>query len=82
MGRGFSPENSLRLLRGENSLHVIDLREFGGKSPDQIERIKGRIIGENGTARLNIENLTGATISVYGRTVGIIGRTKSITFSS
>ena len=70
---GFSPENSLRLLRGENSLHVIDLREFGGKSPDQIERIKGRIIGENGTARLNMENLTGATISVYGRTVGIIG---------
>ena len=73
MGRGFSPENSLRLLRGENSLHIIDLREFGGKSPDQIERIKGRIIGENGTARLNMENLTGATISVYGRTVGIIG---------
>ena len=60
-------------MRGENSLHVIDLREFGGKSPDQIERIKGRIIGENGTARLNMENLTGSTISVYGRTVGIIG---------
>ena len=54
MGRGFSPENSLRLLRGENSLHIIDLREFGGKSPDQIERIKGRIIGENGAARQNM----------------------------
>jgi len=73
VGRGFSPENATRLLRGENSLHVIDLREFGGKSPDQIERIKGRIIGENGTARANMENLTNATISVYGRTVGIIG---------
>ena len=73
MWSGFSPENSLRLLSVENSLHIIDLREFGGKSPDQIERIKGRIIGENGTARLNMENLTGATISVYGRTVGIIG---------
>jgi len=73
MGRGFSPENALRLLQGENTLHIIDLREFGGKSPDQIERIKGRIIGENGTARLNVENLTNATISVYGRTVGIIG---------
>ena len=73
IARGFSPENSLRLLKGENSLHVIDLREFAGKSSDQIERIKGRIIGENGTARLNMENLTGAKISVYGRTVGIIG---------
>ena len=56
IGRGFSPENALRLLRGDNSLHVIDLREFAGKSPDQIERVKGRIIGEGGKARLNIEN--------------------------
>ncbi len=73
MGRGFSPENSLRLLRGENSLHIIDLREFAGKSTDQIERIKGRIIGEGGKARLNIENLTNASVTVYGRTVAIIG---------
>ena len=73
IGRGFSPENSLRLLKGENSLHVIDLREFAGKSTDQIERIKGRIIGEGGKARLNIENLTNASVTVYGRTVSIIG---------
>ncbi len=73
IGRGFSPENALRLLKGENSLHVIDLREFAGKSSDQIERIKGRIIGEGGKARLNIENLTNASITVYGRTVAIIG---------
>ena len=73
IGRGFSPENAMRLLSGENSLHIIDLREFAGKSPDQIERVKGRIIGEGGTARLNIENLTNASITVYGRTVAIIG---------
>ena len=73
IGRGFSPENAMRLLSGENSLHIIDLREFAGKSPDQIERVKGRIIGECGTARLNIESLTNALITVYGRTVAIIG---------
>ena len=73
IGRGFSPENALRLLKGENSLHVIDLREFVGKSPEQIERIKGRIIGEGGKARLNMENLTNTSITVYGRTVSIIG---------
>ena len=73
IGRGFSPENAMRLLSGENSLHIIDLREFAGKSPDQIERVKGRIIGEGGTARLNIESLTNALITVYGRTVAIIG---------
>ena len=63
----------MRLLKGENSLHIIDLREFVGKSPEQIERIKGRIIGEGGKARLNMENLTSASITVYGRTVSIIG---------
>jgi len=73
IGRGFSPENAMRLLTGENALHVIDLREFVGKSSAQVERIKGRIIGEGGRARQNMENLSGTHISVYGRTVSIIG---------
>ena len=73
IGRGFSPDNAMRLLKGENTLHVIDLREFVGKSPTQIERVKGRIIGENGKARINMEHLSGSNISVYGRTVSIIG---------
>ena len=70
---GFSPENALTLLEGENTLHVIDLREFAGKSNANVERIKGRIIGNAGRARINMENLTNTHISVYGRTVSIIG---------
>jgi ribosomal RNA assembly protein len=73
IGRGFSPENAMTLLKGENALHVIDIREFAGKSNANIERIKGRIIGEGGRARRNMENLSGTYISVYGRTVSIIG---------
>ncbi len=73
IGRGFSPENAMTLLDGENTLHVIDLREFVGKSNANVERIKGRIIGEGGRARKNMENLTNTHISVYGRTVSIIG---------
>ena len=73
IGRGFSPENAMTLLEGENTLHVIDLREFAGKSNANVERIKGRIIGEGGRARKNMENLTNSHISVYGRTVSIIG---------
>ena len=73
IGRGFSPEKALRLLKGENTLHVINLREFNVKSPEQIERIKGRIIGDGGKARMNIENLSNTTITVYGKTVSIIG---------
>jgi len=73
IGRGFPPEKAMRLLKGENTLHVIDLREFGGKSTDQIDRIRGRIIGEGGKARKNMENLSNTSITVYGRTVSIIG---------
>ena len=73
IGRGFSPEKAMRLLKGENTLHVINLREFGGKTPDQTERIKGRIIGDGGKARINMENLSNADITVYGKTVSVIG---------
>ena len=73
IGRGFSPQKAMRLLKGENTLHVINLREFGGKSPDQIERIKGRIIGNDGKARTNMENLSNADITIYGKTVSVIG---------
>ena len=73
IGRGFSPEKALRLLKGENTLHVINLREFGGKSTEQLERFRGRIIGDGGKARTNMENLSNANITVYGKTVSIIG---------
>ena len=73
IGRGFSPENAMTLIKGENTLHVINLKEFAGKSSANIERIKGRLIGEGGKARRNMENLSGTLISVYGKTVSIIG---------
>ncbi|MGQ0771499.1 MAG: KH domain-containing protein [Nitrososphaerota archaeon] len=78
IGRGFSPQNAMTLMKEENSLYIIDLRDFAGKSPQQIERIKGRIIGEGGRARTNMENLTGASICVYGKTVSIIGEPHQI----
>ena len=78
IGRGFSPQNAMKLIREDNLLHVMDLREFAGKSPQQIERIKGRIIGEGGRARVNMENLTNTSICVYGKTVSIIGEATQI----
>ena len=78
IGRGFSPVNAMKLLEGENTLHVIDLREFVGKSSAQVERIKGRIIGEGGKARINMEMLSDTSISVYGRSVAIIGETNKL----
>lgn len=73
IGRGFAPDAAMTLLRGEASLHVINLTEFAGKSRPNMERIKSRIIGEHGRARRNMEQLGGTKISVYGKTVSIIG---------
>jgi ribosomal RNA assembly protein len=73
IGRGFSAESAMYLVKEDVSLHILDLRHFVGRSSAQIERIKSRIIGEGGRVRKNIEDLSGAKISVYGRTVAVIG---------
>lgn len=74
VGRGFSPERAFRLLENDDTvLKVIDLREIVGRSPSDMKRLKGRIIGKDGKTRRIIEELTDASISVYGHTVSIIG---------
>ena len=73
IGRGFSPERAFNLFNEEATLIVIDLREIFGKSESDISRIKGRIIGRNGKTRRLIEELSGASICIYGHTVAIIG---------
>lgn len=72
ISKGFSPGRAYRLL-DEDLLQLIDIRDYAGKSTNSIQRIKGRIIGKAGKSRKTIEELTGAYISVYGHTVGLIG---------
>ena len=52
-------------------MEAVRIDDFTNKS--QFQRVKGRIIGRAGRARKNIEELTDTNISVYGKTVGIIG---------
>jgi len=74
ISRGFSPERAYRLFEDEEMLfQQVDLHDYAGRSPNALERIKGRIIGEGGKARRMIEELTGAHVSVYGHMVGVIG---------
>ena len=44
IGRGFSPENALRLLRGDNSLHIIDLREFAGNPQTRLKELREELL--------------------------------------
>ena len=74
IGRGFTPEDALRLIREEDAIFdLVDLRDTFGRSESDIKRVKGRIIGMNGKTRRLIEELTNADVVVYGHTVGIIG---------
>ncbi|MEM3723439.1 MAG: KH domain-containing protein [Candidatus Hadarchaeales archaeon] len=80
IARGFSPERAFRLLREDQFLDIIDITEYVGDSRKSVERMKGRIIGKDGRAREAIERATGALISVYGKTVGIIGEAEQLRF--
>lgn len=76
IGRGFSPDRAFRLLHDDEALlEIIDLREIIGRSQSDIKRLKGRVIGKNGKTRRLIEELTEASLSVYGHTISIIGNT-------
>jgi ribosomal RNA assembly protein len=73
IGRGFSPENAFKLLEDDMfTLEVIDLSDIA-TSPKELQRIKGRIIGRNGRTRELAETLINVKISVYGKTVSVLG---------
>ena len=74
IGRGFAPDHAFRLLDDDEIVfELIDLREIVGRSPSDLKRLKGRVIGKEGKTRRIIEELSEANISVYGHTISIIG---------
>ncbi len=81
IGRGFNPKTALLLLKTDYALEIIDLRDVVGKSKNDMERVKGRVIGTNGRAREEIERLTETYISIYGKTIGIIGEVGQVSLT-
>lgn len=74
IARGFTPDEALELISEENTLYIIDLKEWYGKNKKMMQRYKGRVIGEQGTSRKKIEEYTNTKIVVYGKTISIIGK--------
>ena len=73
VGQGFSPERAWRIFDEDVYFEVVDIKEYTGKRENRIRVLRGRIIGKQGKTRRIIEELSGASISVYGYSVGIIG---------
>jgi len=73
LNAGFSPQRAFEMIEDEDLLlDIIDLSR-AADNPKQLDRLRGRIIGKDGRAREQIENMTDVDISVFGHTVGLIG---------
>ena len=78
IGRGFNPEITKLLLKQDYVFEMIDLTEYTGKSKSTMLRLKGRVIGKEGRSRKLIEELSESYISVYGKSIGIIGTAEPV----
>jgi len=78
IGRGFRPEDALKLL--EDDMMMFDVVDVGAaaRNKKDLERHKGRLIGEGGRTRELMEELTGASVAIYGSTLGVIGGPKQV----
>ncbi len=81
IARGFNPKIALLLLKSDYALELIDMKDISGKSKNTLQRLKGRVIGKGGKSREEIERLTDCHVSVYGKTVGIIGESGQVSLA-
>lgn len=77
IGRGFNPDIALLLLKQDYMFEMINMLDYV-KSKNHMIRLKGRVIGAEGRSRKTIEELTETYISVYGKTIGIIGFSENV----
>jgi ribosomal RNA assembly protein len=75
IGRGFNPDIAQLLMKQDYSFEQLKMDDYTRSKNSQL-RLKGRVIGSEGKARRTIEDLTETNICVYGKTIGIIGRTE------
>ena len=80
IARGYNPEIAQLLLRQDYVFELMPVTQYV-KNKEHLERVKGRVIGKKGKARSVLEELTETHISVYGKTIGIIGLGENVNIS-
>jgi len=78
IGRGFSPEVALTILKSDCAFELLNISDYVGKSQKTAVRLKARVIGTEGKTRKHIEDITETHLSVYGKTIGIIGEAEHV----
>ena len=80
IAHGLNPEVAIKLIEDETfTLNIIDLTAY--VSDRHLKRVKGRIIGREGVMRKTIEELLNVHVSVYGKTVAILGNFESVSIA-
>lgn len=78
IGRGFSPEIAMLILKSDYAFELLNITDYLGKSQKKMTRLKARVIGTEGKTRKHIEEITETNLSVYGKTIGIIGEVEHV----
>ena len=78
IGRGFAPEAALRLLEDEMMMFDLVDIDAAARNKNDMKRKKGRLIGEGGRTRELMEELSGASVVIYGSTLGAIGTPQQV----
>ncbi|MCW1300883.1 MAG: KH domain-containing protein [Candidatus Nanoarchaeia archaeon] len=81
IGRGFSPEIALWLKDENFTLNIIDIKEWA-RSKKKLIRLRGRLIGSEGKVKEKIEKLCNVKLSIYGKTISVIGNAYNVELAS
>ncbi len=76
-GRGFEMKVAEKLLLEDYFSKYVYLKDLF-RNEAQIRRIKARVIGRNGRTKEYMQEVSGASISIYGNTIGVIGTVEQI----
>ncbi len=77
IARGFNPNDALLLINDDFVFQLINIMDFARSKNDKY-RLRGRVIGFKGRTRERIEEKTNCKISVFGKTVGVIGKSNDV----
>ncbi len=70
---GFHPSKAIKIIHPNVHLEVIDLEDKIGTSVKKLTRYKGRLIGEKGKMRQNLEYYSSVYMSIFRKYLALIG---------